>query len=84
MFALLTAVIFTLFIFIQHYLRNSLQILSILGGGAMFIVTILYVVMTFTYLGQGNAPHTQPFTISSFIPKFDMHYLSTFGLVIFA
>ncbi|WP_082330702.1 APC family permease [Companilactobacillus heilongjiangensis] len=84
MFALLTAVIFTVFIFIQHYLRNSLQILSILGGGAMFIISILYVIMTFVYLSKGNMPHTQPFTIKSFIPKFDMHYLSTFGLVIFA
>jgi len=84
MFALLTALIFTLFIFIQHYLKNSLQILSVIGGGAMFIVTVLYVIMTIVYLGQGNAPHTQPFTFSSFIPKFDMHYLSTFGLVIFA
>ncbi|AKP67553.1 APC family permease [Companilactobacillus ginsenosidimutans] len=84
MFALLTAAIFTLFIFIQHHLKNSLQWLGIIGGGAMFIVTVLYVIMTVVYLGQGNAPHTQPFTLKSFIPKFDLHYLSTFGLVIFA
>lgn len=84
MFALLTAVIFTLFIFIQHHLKNSLQWLSIIGGGAMFVVTILYAIMTVVYLTQGNAPHTEPFTIKSFIPKFDLHYLSTFGLVIFA
>ncbi|MQS53047.1 APC family permease [Companilactobacillus mishanensis] len=84
MFALLTAAIFTLFIFIQHHLKNSLQWLGIIGGGAMFIVTVLYVIMTVVYLGQGNMPHTQPFNLKSFIPKFDLHYLSTFGLVIFA
>lgn len=84
MFALLTAVIFTLFIFIQHRMTNSLQWLGIIGGGAMFIATILYIIMTFVYLGQGNAPHTEPFTLKSIIPKFDLTYLTTLGLFIFA
>lgn len=84
MFALLSSVIFTIFIFIQHHLKNSLQWLSIIGGSAMFIVTILYVIMTIYYLGQGKAPQTQPFTFKAFIPKFDFHYFSTLGLVIFA
>lgn len=84
MFALLTAGIFTLFIFIQHHLRRSLEWLSIIGGGAMFIATILYVIMTFTYLGQGNMPHTEPFTWKSMIPNFNLTYLTTLGLFIFA
>ncbi|UQS84108.1 APC family permease [Bombilactobacillus thymidiniphilus] len=84
MFALLTAIIFTIFIFLQHRLRNSLQILSIIGGGAMFLMTVLYVIMTFAYLGHGGMPHTQPFNIKSFIPHVDMKYLGSFALIIFA
>ncbi|GKQ42434.1 amino acid transporter [Companilactobacillus sp. RD055328] len=84
LFALLTALIFTLFIFIQHRLRNSLQWLGILGGGAMFIMTILYVIMTFAYLGKGGTPHSQPFTFKSIIPKFNFQYFTTLGLFIFA
>lgn len=84
LFALLTALIFTLFIFIQHRLRNSLQWLGILGGGAMFIMTVLYVIMTFAYLGKGGTPHSQPFTLKSIIPNFDFKYFTTLGLFIFA
>lgn len=84
MFALLTAVIFVLFIFFQHHFSNSLQVLSILGGGAMFIVTILYVIMTIAYLGKGGQVHTHPFNFTSFIPKFDMKFLMSLGLLIFA
>lgn len=79
LFALLTALIF-----IQHRLRNSLEWLGILGGGAMFIMTVLYVIMTFAYLGKGGAPHSQPFTIKSIIPKFNFQYFTTLGLFIFA
>ena len=84
MFALLTAVIFTIFIFIEHRLKNSLQIFSIIGGGAMFFMTILYVIMTFVYLGQGGTPHTEPFTWKAFLPHVDMKYLGSFALIIFA
>lgn len=84
MFALLTAVIFVIFIFLQHHFSNSLQILSILGGGAMFIITILFVIMTFTYLGRGGQVQSHPFQFTSFIPKFDMRFLMSLGLLIFA
>ncbi|WP_129044450.1 APC family permease [Companilactobacillus metriopterae] len=83
-FALLTAAIFITFIFIQHRLKNSIKWLAIIGGSAMFIITVLYVMLTFVYLGTGNAPSTQPFNLKSFIPKLDLHYISTFSLVIFA
>lgn len=84
MFALLTAIIFTVFIFLQHKIKNSIQILSIVGGGAMFIMTILYIIMTFAYLGKGGLPHTQPFNLKAFIPHIDMKYFASFALVIFA
>lgn len=84
MFALLTAVIFVIFIFLQHRFSNSLQVLSILGGGAMFIMTILFVIMTFVYLGQGRPIATQPFHFKNFLPTFNMKFLMSLGLLIFA
>ncbi|GEP19018.1 APC family permease [Pediococcus argentinicus] len=84
-FALFTAVVFLLFIWFQHFFKNrSLEILSTIGGGAMFIMTILFVVMTVAALIHGHHIETQPFNLGAFIPKIDGHFLSTFGLLIFA
>ena len=84
-FALFTAVVFLGFIWFQHFFKNrSLEILSTIGGGAMFIMTILFVVMTIAALMHGRHIETQPFNLQAFIPKIDGHFLSTFGLLIFA
>lgn len=85
-FGILTAVIFVVFIWIQHFFKNkSLEIMSSIGGGAMFIMTILFVIMTFAGLSAGNPVATQPFDFGSFLPKkIDMHFLAAFGLFIFA
>ena len=72
-FALLTAAITILFIFFQHKFTASLQVLSIVGGGAMFIMTILFVLMTFAGLFNGAPIATQPMNWHTFIPKFDLH-----------
>ncbi len=84
MFALTTALIFVIFIFFQHRFANSLQWLSILGGGAMFVMTILFVIMTCAYLGQGRAIATTPFHFKNFLPTFNMKFLMSLGLLIFA
>lgn len=85
-FGILTAAIFIIFIWLQHFFKNrSLELLSTIGGGAMFIMTILFVIMTVVGLTQGNGIKTQPFDLSAFIPKkIDWGFLSTFGLFIFA
>ena len=83
-FALLTAVVFIIFIFFQHRFANSLQILSVIGGGAMFIITILYIIMTFAYLGKGGHIETQPFNWRSIFPTFDTKFFTSLGLFIFA
>lgn len=86
-FGILTAVIFVLFIWIQHFFKNkSLEVMSTIGGGAMFIMTILFVVMTFAGLAHGDPIATHPFHFSSFMPKdfFSLSFLSTFGLFVFA
>ncbi|KRM56170.1 APC family permease [Lacticaseibacillus sharpeae] len=85
-FGLLTAFIFVGFIWLQHFFKNkSLEIMSTIGGGAMFIMTILFVVMTFAGLAHGNPIATHPFHFTNFLPhKIDMHFLAAFGLFVFA
>ena len=86
-FGILTAVIFVIFIWLQHFFKNkSLEIMSTIGGGAMFIMTVLFVVMTFVGLSKGAPIATRPFDFKAFIPKdfFSLSFLSTFGLFVFA
>ncbi|WP_155287779.1 APC family permease [Lacticaseibacillus zhaodongensis] len=85
-FGLTTAFIFVAFIWLQHFFKNkSLEIMSTLGGGAMFIMTVLFVIMTFAGLAHGNPIATHPFNFGSFLPKkIDMHFLAAFGLFVFA
>ncbi|WDT65202.1 amino acid permease [Companilactobacillus crustorum] len=83
-FAFWTLVIFVVFIFTQSRFKRSLEILSTIGGVAIFGLTILFVLMTFTGLAMGGHIATQPFTIHTIIPKFNLHYLTTLGLLIYA
>ncbi|WP_390406202.1 APC family permease [Lacticaseibacillus jixiensis] len=86
-FGILTAVVFVVFIWLQHFFKNkSLEVMSTIGGGAMFIMTVLFVVMTFAGLAHGNPIATHPFHFSSFMPKnfWSLSFLSTFGLFVFA
>ncbi|AEV95588.1 APC family permease [Pediococcus claussenii] len=89
-FALFTAIVFLVFIWFQHFFKNrSLEVLSTIGGIAMFVMTILFVVMTVAALIKGRHIATQPFNLHSFIPNLSggtnlWHFLSTFGLLIFA
>lgn len=85
-FGILTAVIFIIFIWIQHFFKNkSLEVMSTIGGAAMFIMTVLFVIMTFVGLAKGNAIATHPFDFKAFMPKHvDLAFLSTFGLFVFA
>ncbi|WP_179394643.1 APC family permease [Lacticaseibacillus absianus] len=86
-FGILTAVVFVVFIWLQHFFKNkSLEWMSTIGGGAMFIMTVLFVIMTFAGLAHGNPIATHPFNFSAFMPKhfFSLSFLSTFGLFVFA
>ncbi|ERL66088.1 APC family permease [Schleiferilactobacillus shenzhenensis] len=85
-FGLLTAVVFIFFIWFQSRFQNkSLEIMSVIGGGAMFIMTVLFVGMTIVGLTQGSPIKTQPFNLQAFLPKkLDLSFFATFGLFIFA
>ena len=84
MFALLSLTVFVLFIFIQSRFKNSLEILSTIGGIAMFGMTVLFVIMTFTALSKGSHIATQPFNLHAILPKFDFKYFATVGMLIYA
>ncbi|KRM98824.1 APC family permease [Loigolactobacillus rennini] len=85
LFGVLTTVVFVGFIFFEHLFKNkSLAIMSVIGGGSMFIMTILFVVMTVVALTTGGHIATQPFTPHAFIPKINGHFFTTLGLLIFA
>lgn len=84
-FTFWTFVTFVIFIFIQHHLKNSMEILSTIGGGMMFIMTILFVILAFFGLAKsGGHMATQPMTWHTIIPKFDLKYWSTVGMLIYA
>ncbi|ARU19947.1 APC family permease [Ligilactobacillus salivarius] len=83
-FGMLTFVIILLFIIFENVFRDSLEVLSIIGGGAMFLISMLFVFMTVWALTHGAHIATQPFNLHAFKPNFSLHYFSTTGLLIFA
>ena len=82
-FGLMTFIIILLFIIFENKVKNSLEILSIIGGGAMFLISMLFVFMTVWALAHGAHIATH-FSWSAFKPSFSLHYFSTTGLLIFA
>ena len=83
-FAFWTVITFVVFIFVQSRFKHSLEFLSTIGGVAMFGMTVLFVIMTFAALGMGGHIATQPMNVHTIVPKFDLHYLTTLGLLIYA
>lgn len=85
MFAALTFVVFIVFIIVEHHFANSMEFLSSIGGGLMVIMTVLFVFLAFVGLAKsGGHMATHPFTWHTIIPKFDLHYWSTVGMLIYA
>ncbi|MGN1272691.1 MAG: APC family permease [Lactobacillus sp.] len=85
MFAALTFVVFIVFIIVEHHFANSMEFLSSIGGGLMVIMTVLFVFLAFVGLAKsGGHMATQPFTWHTIVPKFDLHYWSTVGMLIYA
>lgn len=83
-FGILTFVIILVFILLENLLKNSLEVLSLIGGGAMFIMSFLFVLLAGYAVMHGHHIATQPFNWSAFKPSFSLNYFSTTGLLIFA
>ena len=85
--ALFTAITFAIFIvltLIEHKFSDSMEVLSNIGGWAMFIMTILFVLLAFAGLAKSGGKTATPFTWKTIVPKFDLKYFSTVGMLIYA
>ena len=85
LFAILTFVVFIVFIIVEHHFSNSMEFLSTIGGGLMIIMVVLFVVLAFFGLiKSGGHMATKNFGLHSIIPNFNLHYWSTVGMLIYA
>jgi len=83
-FGVFTFVVILIFIVAENLFTRSLEVMSLLGGAAMFIMSILFVVLTAAGVMKGIPIATQPFNWHAFMPHFSTHYFATTGLLIFA
>lgn len=83
MFGLLTFVIILIFILCESAYKNSLDLLSLIGGIAMFAMSVIFVILIIWALMHGGHIATK-MEWFSFKPNFSVHYFSTTGLLIFA
>lgn len=85
LFAILTFVVFIVFIIVEHHFSNSMEFLSTIGGGLMIIMVILFVILAFFGLVKsGGHMATKNFGFHSIVPNFNLHYWSTVGMLIYA
>ncbi len=85
LFAILTFVVFIIFIIVEHHFSNSMEFLSTIGGGLMIIMVILFVILAFFGLVKsGGHMATKNFGFHSIVPDFNLHYWSTVGMLIYA
>lgn len=84
MFALLSLIVFVVFIVIQSRFKHSMEVLSTIGGVAMFGMTVLFVIMTITAIAMGGHIATQPMNLHAILPKFNFKYFATVGMLIYA
>ncbi|MGZ1334299.1 APC family permease [Lactobacillus delbrueckii subsp. bulgaricus] len=83
MFGLLTFVIILIFILCESAYKNSLDLLSLIEGIAMFAMSVIFVILIIWALMHGGHIATK-MEWFSFKPNFSVHYFSTTGLLIFA
>lgn len=83
-FGILTFVVILIFIILENLFTRSLEVMSLIGGAAMFLMGVLFVFMAAAGVAKGFPIATQPFNLAAFKPHFSTHYFSTTGLLIFA
>lgn len=84
MFTAITFFIFIILTLIEHKFSESMEILANIGGWAMFVMTILFVLLAMAGLAKSGGRTATPFTWKTIIPKFDLKYFSTVGMLIYA
>ncbi|MDD6386829.1 APC family permease [Lactobacillus equicursoris] len=84
MFTAITFLIFIILTLIEHKFSESMEILANIGGWAMFVMTILFVLLAMAGLAKSGGRTATPFTWKTILPKFDLKYFSTVGMLIYA
>lgn len=82
-FGIFTFIVILIFIIAENLFSRSLEIMSLLGGAAMFLMAVLFVGLTVAGVMKG-IPSATDFSWSAFKPHFSTHYFATTGLLIFA
>lgn len=83
-FGIFTFLVILIFILLENLFTRSLEVMSLIGGAAMFFMAVLFVCMAGAGLAKGFPIATQPFNLHAFMPHFSTHYFATTGLLIFA
>lgn len=85
--ALVSLVIFLLFLYLSTKGLSTLKVIGGLAGSAMFVMSILFILLAIgaPAINDGAAlatPHMDK--LSSYIPKFDFSYFTTISMLVFA
>lgn len=83
-FGIFTFIVILIFIALENVFSQTMEIMSLIGGSAMFIMGMLFVIMAIAGIAKGYHPASDLFNLSAYKPHFSTHYFSTTGLLIFA
>ncbi|WP_294342176.1 amino acid permease [uncultured Clostridium sp.] len=82
---LITLVIFLIFMWVASRGITSLKTIGTMAGTAVFIMSILYVILVLTAPALRNIePATTNISVKSFVPSFKFSYLTTLSMLVFA
>lgn len=82
-FGIFTFIVILVFILLENLFTRSLEVMSLIGGAAMFIMALLFVCLAAAGVAKGF-PIATHFSWAAFKPHFSTHYFATTGLLIFA
>ncbi|WKF84322.1 APC family permease [Lacticaseibacillus pantheris] len=83
-FGIFTFLVILIFIILENVFSRSMEVMSLIGGAAMFLMAVLFVVLAAAGIAKGYHPASNLFDLSAYKPHFSTHYFSTTGLLIFA
>lgn len=82
---LITLIVFLIFMWVASRGITSLKTIGTLAGTAVFIMSILYVILVLTApIIRNVEPATTNISFKTFIPSFDFNYLTTLSMLVFA
>lgn len=77
-------VLFLVFLYVATKGVKTLKVIGSVAGTAMFVMSLLYIVLGLAAPAMTGKIATPNITLSSFVPKFDFAYLTTLSMLVFA